>query len=62
MNYLFCIKEESQMRPQGSLLLSLSRHRFLAETRSEVSSVVSMTENNTPLVCQAITEFALPIT
>src|SRR3954447_23789665 len=47
MNYMFCIKEESQMKPPGSILLSLSRHRFLAETRSEVSSVVSMTENNT---------------
>ena len=38
------------MKSHGSILLSLSQHRFLAETRSEVSSVVSMKENNTACV------------
>src|SRR2546421_12905854 len=47
MNCMSCNKVESPMRRYHSRVPFLSQHRFLAETRCEVTSAVSMTENHT---------------
>src|SRR6266699_6408555 len=50
MQYMYCMscnEGGSLMRLSHSLVPFLSQHRFLAETRCEVTSTVSMTENHT---------------
>src|SRR2546421_7734107 len=47
MNCMSCNKVESPMRRYHSRVPFLPQHRFLAETRCEVTSTVSMMENHT---------------